>query len=197
MHANINHNICQLNFLKYVLCRIIERKTALTHAEASLAAEAVAQGRGLIIALNKIDKMNGEQYNTVCELVREKLEDITPEIGLPVQLPISALNGDGTDAILPSVLNLYSTWNKRVSTGKLNAWLQKEIASRYQEGGGKEIQRVKYLSQVKARPPSFVAFVSGKAPLSDTVQRFLANRLRDDFGLQGVPVRVIVRRKLS
>lgn len=176
-------------------CRVIEREAGLTHAEATLAANVVAQGRALIVVLNKMDQAKGSMHQMVQNLVQKELERVTPELGIARMLAVSAIEGRGVGALLPLVKSIYNTWNKRISTGKLNSWLRKEIQTRF-EGGGKEIQRIKYISQVKGRPPTFVAFLSGKAPLPDSVQRFLGNRLREVFGLEGVPVRVIVRRQI-
>ena len=72
-------------------------------------------------------------------------------------------------------------------------WEQK--AAEYQSGGGKELNRVTYISQVKARPPTFVAWASGSAPLSVPTRRFLAAQLRGAFGFDGVPLRITLRHK--
>jgi ribosome-associated GTPase EngA len=173
--------------------RVLERKIGFTHAEASLAADAVAQGRALIVCLNKVDVTDHASYQTVVDLVQQDLERVTPELGYGTLLPISALDGKGVGSILPAVTNVYKTWNTRIPTGKLNSWLQAETQQKLFSGGGKNIQRIKYLSQVKSRPPTFVAFVSGKASLDDSTKRFVANRLRDDFGLEGIPLRITVR----
>lgn len=187
----------QSNGLLYYLillnCRIFDREEAFTHAEASLAADVVSQGRGLIIALNKMDLVQKKYHAKIEYLVAKKVRKITPEVGSPIQVPISALKSEGTENIFPAASNLYSMWNRRIPTGKLNKWLQTLISEK-PVGGGKEIKRIKYISQVKSRPPTFVAFLSSKAPLSHAAQRFIANQIRQEFGLDGIPARVIVRR---
>lgn len=132
------------------------------------------------------------QYEHIIDLVQQDLTRVTPELGQGTMIPISALEGSGVPGILPAAMAAYETWNKRISTGKLNSWLQKEITRRF-EGGGKEIGRIKYVSQVKSRPPSFVAFVSGKSSLSDATCRFLANSIRQEFNLESIPIRITVR----
>lgn len=175
-------------------CRVVKRNAGLTHAEAALAADAVAQGRALIVCLNKVDMLSSDagEYEHVIDLVQQDLTRVTPELGQGTMIPLSALQGDGVHGILPAAIQAYKTWNTRISTGKLNSWLQKEIRKRF-EGGGKEIGRIKYLSQVKSRPPSFIAFVSGKSSLDDPTCRFLANRIREDFKLESIPIRITVR----
>lgn len=176
--------------------RVIERDAGLTHAEATLAADVIAQGRALILCLNKVDIASRKELQTIVNLVQRDIEDVTPEVGSATILPMSALNGVGTQELLPSITNAYSQWNRRVSTGKLNSWLRKEMV-KYMEGGGKDISRIKYLSQVKSRPPTFVAFLSGKAQLGESTQRFVANKLRQEFGLNGIPLRILFRKKLT
>jgi len=175
---------------------VIERDAGLTHAEATLAADVIAQGRALILCLNKVDIASRKELQTIVNLVQRDIEDVTPEVGSATILPMSALNGVGTQELLPSITNAYSQWNRRVSTGKLNSWLRKEMV-KYMEGGGKDISRIKYLSQVKSRPPTFVAFLSGKAQLGESTQRFVANKLRQEFGLNGIPLRILFRKKLT
>ncbi|KAI8109750.1 hypothetical protein M9434_001029 [Picochlorum sp. BPE23] len=174
--------------------RVLRRDTGLTHAEAALAADAVAQGRALIVCLNKVDMVSSHpgQYEHIIDLVQQDLTRVTPELGQGTMIPISALQGSGVPGILPAAMAAYETWNRRIPTGKLNSWLQKESKLRF-EGGGKEIGRIKYVSQVKSRPPSFVAFVSGKSSLSDATCRFLANSIRKEFNLESIPIRITVR----
>lgn len=173
--------------------KVLHRRAGLTHAEAALASDAVAQGRALIVCLNKVDCGSKASCQRALRLVREDLQRVAPEIGYGSVLPISALDGGGVDTILPAIRRVYATWNRRIPTGKLNTWLQKHTQQKLHDGGGKNIQRIKYLSQVKARPPTFVAFVSGKAALDESTSRFLGNSLRNDFEMNGVPVRVTVR----
>lgn len=173
--------------------RVLRRKVGLTHAEASLAADAVAQGRALVVCLNKLDTAEHDSYRIALRLVQKDLQRVTPEIGYGDILPLSALDGTGVDSIVPTIRRVFTTWNHRIPTGRLNAWLQKQAQMKSLEGGGKNIQRIKYLAQVKARPPTFVAFVSGKATLDDATRRFLSNSLRNDFNMDGVPLRITVR----
>ena len=175
---------------------MLQRDAGLTHAESALTADVIAQGRALILCLNKVDMASKKELQTILNLVQRDIEDVIPEVGSATILPMSALNGVGTPKLLPSIISAYSQWNRRISTGKLNSWLQKEI-SRYIEGGGKDISRIKYLSEVKSRPPTFVAFLSGKAQLGESTQRFVANKLRQEFSLDGVPLRILFRNKIA
>ena len=184
-------------------------RDVLTHAEASLAADAVSQGRALVIGVNKVDVCGGKndeatqvhspsellQLHLAIDAIQESVRGVTPELGDMTKsiIPLSAKDGTGVGSILPTVQRVYATWNRRVPTSKLNSWLKDLIQEKAHVGGGNSVSRIKYLSQVKSRPPTFVAFVSGKNKLGDAVERFVCNRLRDDFELHGVPVRLITR----
>ena len=181
------------------------RDSVLSHAEAALAADAVRQGRALVVGLNKVDACGSLILNGIAqsenvlesravEAIRESLKQVTPELGdAAMVLPLSAIEGAGVDKIIPSIQKVYQTWNARIPTAKLNAWLKELKIQKAHVGGGNSVWRIKYLSQVKSRPPTFVAFISGKTKLGDSVERFVANSLRDEFDLAGVPLRVIQR----
>ena len=162
-------------------------------------------GRALVVGLNKVDACGSATLSGIAhsekvlesravEAIRESLKQVTPELGdAAMVLPLSAIEGAGVDKIVPSVQKVYDTWNARIPTAKLNAWLRELKMQKAHVGGGKSVWRIKYLSQVKSRPPTFVAFVSGKTKLGDSVERFVANSLRDEFDLVGVPLRVVQR----
>jgi GTP-binding protein len=166
----------------------------MTHQESALAAHAAAEGRALVIVANKLDALPLEQAQRALELVRRAAEAAVPDArGLPV-LGVSALTGRGAGALLPAALAAYDTWNRRVPTSGVNRWLE-GLAAQYAVGGGSDLRRIKYVAQVKARPPTFVVFITGTAPLPDASRRFLANQLRERFGFAGVPLRITVRNK--
>jgi GTP-binding protein len=107
---------------------------------------------------------------------------------------VSALTGEGLDRLREAVERVHRIWNERVSTGRLNRWL----AARVQEHpppapGGRRI-RLRYMTQVRTRPPGFVAFCSRPEDLPESYVRYLVGALRRDFGLEGVPVRLTLRK---
>lgn len=174
--------------------RILERNEGLTHQEATLAADVAREGRNLVIAANKLDELSPDHAERALDLIQSAAEGALADVrGVPI-LGISALTGVGADSLLPTALDLYNIWNKRVPTSKLNRWVEGAAAAR-PVGGGKDLRRIKYLSQVKARPPTFVAFVSGGSKLEESTRRYLVNLIREEFGFHSVPVRVTVRRK--
>jgi ribosome-associated GTPase EngA len=174
--------------------RALELGEGLTHAEAALAAAAANEGRALIVVANKIDALSNTKATQALDLVKEAVVQAAPGLRGGAVLAASALTGHGTNALLPAALEAYEMWNRRIPTSKLNRWLDGVIAA-LPRGGGSELGRVKYVSQVKARPPTFVVFVSGSTPFSDSSQRFLSNLIRKEFGMEGVPLRITMRYK--
>ena len=111
---------------------------------------------------------------------------------LPV-VGLSALTGRGIERLLPTVQQAYSSWNKRVNTGKINRMLSELRGNRPQSSKQDVITRIKYMTQVKARPPSFVAFLSGSSPVPENGIKNLAQSIRKHLGFEGVPVRLWMR----
>lgn len=111
--------------------------------------------------------------------------------GIPVVF-VSAMEGRGRVAVMHHVIETYEKWCFRLSTSRLNRWLRK-VMSRHSWKDSATQPKVKYFTQVKARPPTFVAFMSGKTELSDTDIRFLTRSLKEDFNIGGIPIRILQR----
>jgi GTP-binding protein len=106
---------------------------------------------------------------------------------------ISALRGQRLDTLLDTVLAIYDTWNRRVPTGQLNRWLEAMHAAHPPPLAQGRSNKLRYITQVKARPPTFALFCSQPGELPDSYQRYLVNGLREPFGLEGVPIRLLLR----
>ncbi|XP_015900664.3 uncharacterized protein LOC107433816 [Ziziphus jujuba] len=175
---------------------IAKAQRTMTHAEVVIARRAVEEGRGLVVIVNKMDLLRGKQnstfYDRVMEAVPEEIQTVIPQVtGIPVVF-ISALEGRGRLAVMHQVIDTYEKWCLRLSTARLNRWLRK-VMSRHSWKDQAAQPKVKYFTQVKSRPPTFVAFVSGKTQLSDTDIRFLTKSLKEDFDLGGIPIRIMQR----
>ena len=96
--------------------------------------------------------------------------------------------------LIPAVVKAYDTWNRRLDTGPLNRWLEGALEKHPPPMAKGRRVRLRYITQVKARPPSFVVFASVPEALPDSYHRYLVNGLREDFGLAGVPIRLTLRR---
>ncbi|KAL6196481.1 hypothetical protein ACLB2K_032096 [Fragaria x ananassa] len=133
-----------------------------------------------------------EICDKVMDAVPQEIQTVIPHVtGIPVVF-ISALEGRGQAAVMHQVIDTYEKWCTRLSTARLNRWLCK-VMSRHSWKDQSAQPKVKYFTQVKARPPTFVAFVSGKKELPDTEIRFLKRSLKEDFDLGGIPIRIMQR----
>ncbi len=150
------------------------------------------EGRALVIGVNKWDAV--EDRAKALQEVEDRLQTSLPQLkGVPV-VTLSALTGRHAERLLPAVAGMYERWNKRVKTHLFNRWLA-EIVQRHPPPAvqGRRL-RLRYGSQVKARPPTFALFVSRPASLPESYVRYLTHSLRETFGLEGVPVRMLLRK---
>lgn len=175
---------------------IANAKVSMKHAEVVIARRAVEEGRGLIVIVNKMDilrrRENSALLEKVTQAVPKEIQTVIPQItDIPVVF-VSALEGKGRMAVMHQVVDTYQKWCLRLSTARLNRWLSK-VMGRHSWKDQATQPKIKYFTQVKARPPTFVAFLSGKAHLSDTDIRFLTKSLKEDFDLGGIPIRIMQR----
>ncbi|KAD4179589.1 hypothetical protein E3N88_28180 [Mikania micrantha] len=171
---------------------VSKARKSMTHDEVVIARRAIEEGRGLVVIVNKMDLLEERLYDRVVKAVPEEIQTMIPQVtGIPVVF-VSALEGKGRIDVMNQVIETYKKWCLRLSTARLNRWLRK-VMSRHSWKDLAAQPKVKYFTQVKARPPTFVAFVGGKVILSDTDLRFLTRSLKEDFDMGGVPVRILQR----
>ena len=149
------------------------------------------EGRGLVIGLNKWDLI--EARGARLSALREEADRLLPQVrGTPV-VPLSGLTGQGTDKLVEAVVRVHEVWNKRISTGKLNRWLTATVDMTPPPAVSGRRIKLRYMTQAKARPPSFLLFGNQLRDLPTSYQRFLMNGLRESFDLPGVPIRLGLR----
>lgn len=171
---------------------VLDARDMLEKQDLTIARHVLDEGRVLVVAVNKWDLIDDPAEATA--KLRDRLETSLPQArGLPV-VNVSAVTGRGLDRLLPAVFKAYEAWNKRIPTNALNRWLLATLDRHPPPMGhaGRRI-RIRYATQIKARPPSFVLFASQAADLPDSYLRFLTNGLRDAFDLDGVPIRIALR----
>jgi GTP-binding protein len=154
---------------------------------------AETEGRAVVIAVNKWD-LEDDKQEKLAEL-KEMFDRLLPQLrGAPL-VTVSALTGRGMDRLHAAVTRAHDVWNRRVTTAKLNTWLQGATAAHPPPApGGKRI-KLRYATQVKTRPPGFVVMCSHPEELPDSYRRYLVNGLRDTFDLPGTPIRLTFRGK--
>ena len=174
-----------------VVVLLLDATRGLEVQDLKIADAVVEEGRALIIALNKWDVAEGASalFNGVKAALEEGLAQLK---GVPL-LTVSAKTGKGIDTILEVAFELRESWSRRVSTGELNRWFEGAIdANPPPAPGGKRI-KLRYITQVKTRPPSFVVFGNRVDDLPESYRRYLLNALRRDLKLGPVPLRLTLR----
>jgi GTPase len=171
---------------------VIDAAVEISRQDLTIARRVTEEGRILVIAANKWDLVEDRARTRAA--IDDRLEESLSQVkGVPMVM-ISGLTGEGVQRIMPACFKAFETWNKRVSTAKLNGWLQ-VMTERHPPPmvKGRRI-RLRYMTQAKIRPPTFVTFSSQGTELPEDYRRYLLNGLREDFGFMGVPLRLLVRR---
>ncbi len=149
------------------------------------------EGRALVIGLNKWDLVADQQG--LLKDLREKATRLLPQVrGAPV-VPLSGLAGDGIDALMKAVLDVYAVWNTRISTARLNEWLSEALSANPPPAVSGRRIKIRYMTQVKSRPPHFAVFGNQLDGLPKSYTRYLVNGIREVFKLPGVPIRLSLR----
>ena len=150
------------------------------------------EGRALVIGMSKWDRV--EQPDSAAKLRRE-VDHWLPQVkGVPI-VPVSGLTGAGLDKLMQAVIDIHAIWNKRVSTNPLNRWLDDMLSAHPPPAVAGRRLKFNYVTQPKARPPSFVLFCTRADAVPDAYVRYLVNGLRDTFDMPGVPIRLMLREK--
>ena len=182
-----------LRVIRYaqVVVIMLDATNTLDKQDLTIARMVLEEGRALIIAVNKWDAVKDK--SGVMSALRDKLDTSFAQAkGIPI-LTFSALTGRGTDTLMPTVLDIYDIWSRRIPTSQLNRWLE-AITERHLPPviSGRRI-RLRYMTQAKSRPPSFFINCSKAAELPESYTRYLINGLREDFDMPGVPIRIYLR----
>ncbi|MDF7674878.1 ribosome biogenesis GTPase Der [Acetobacteraceae bacterium ESL0709] len=149
------------------------------------------EGRACVLALNKWDAV--EDRKKTREFIMDRIESSLAQMRGITVVPFSALTGEGLSRLLPAVRQASEVWNARVGTSDLNRWFE-EALERHQPPlvDGKRL-KLRYITQVKSRPPTFVIFGTRVEQLPEGYKRYLINGIREVFHLPGVPIRMQLR----
>jgi GTPase len=149
------------------------------------------EGRALVIGLSKWD-LTGKRGAKLGAL-RAEAGRLLPQLrGMPV-VPVSGATGVGIDALMEAIFAAHRTWKKKIATAKLNRWLAAEIGATPPPAVAGRRIKIRYITQLRARPPYFVLFGNQLEHLPESYRRFLTNGLRTKFDLAGVPIRLSVK----
>jgi GTPase len=150
------------------------------------------EGRALVLAATKWDAV--AEGASALRHLRERASISLPQLSGVALVPVSGLTGFGLDAIMKAVFAAERVWNRRASTAELNRWLA-AVQERHPPPlvAGRRL-RLRYMTQVNTRPPTFAVFASKPAELPDSYRRYLVNALRQQFDLPGTPIRMMLRK---
>ncbi|WP_447929509.1 ribosome biogenesis GTPase Der [Sphingopyxis fribergensis] len=174
-----------------VVVLLLDATKGLEAQDLHIADKVLQEGRALIVALNKWDV--AEDPSSLFNGVRGALEDGLSQVkGVPV-LSISGATGKGIDTLVRVAFEQRAIWTNRVSTAKLNRWFENAVETNPPPApGGKRI-KLRYITQARTRPPTFVVFGTRTDSLPGSYTRYLVNGMRKELGFQGVPVRLNFR----
>ncbi|WP_447953704.1 ribosome biogenesis GTPase Der [Sphingopyxis chilensis] len=174
-----------------VVVLLLDATKGLEAQDLRIADRVLQEGRALIVALNKWDV--AEDPSALFNGVRAALDDGLSQVkGVPV-LSISGATGKGIDTLVRVAFEQREIWTNRVSTARLNRWFEGAVTANPPPApGGKRI-KLRYITQARTRPPTFVVFGSRTDALPGSYERYLVNGMRKELGFQGVPVRLNFR----
>ena len=174
-----------------VVLAVVDAAASIDRQDLAIAAQAIEEGRAVAVLLNKWDLVRNRASARAA--VRERLDEAFAQAkGVPV-VAGSALTGAGLGGLMPAVARAFDAWNRRVPTAALNRWLAQAGAHHPPPLAAGRRLKLRYVTQVKARPPTFALFVSRPAALPEGYRRYLVNSLRAEFGFPGTPLRLLPR----
>jgi GTP-binding protein len=174
-----------------VVALVIDATEGLHEQDLQIGRLIEREGRACVLVLNKWDAV--EDRHKQRQAISDRLEtSLTQMRGIPV-VTVSALTGAGIDKLLPVVRQAHRVWNQRVPTGELNRWFETAL-ERHQPPmvEGRRL-KLRYVTQAKARPPTFLVFGTRAEQMPEDYQRYLVNSLRETFAMPGTPIRIHLR----
>jgi GTPase len=186
-----------LNAIRFaeVVIVLVDAQTPFEEQDIRIADLVEREGRASVIAINKWDTIEAEAG--ALSRLRTSIDRMLPQIkGVPIVV-LSAKTGDGLDRLLEAVMKAHAVWNRRLPTAALNRFLGDAISANPPPAVSGRRFRLDYITQPKARPPTFVLFCSRADAVPETYCRFLINGLRENFALPGTPIRLTLRAKAN
>lgn len=177
--------------LAQIVVLVLNGTAALEKQDLQIAGHVIDEGRALVIAVNKWDLV--KEKSEMLEDIKHKLGKSLGQVKGVEFATISAINNKNIDKLFYKALKTYDIWNRRVSTGKLNRWLDRMESQNPAPLVSGRHNRLKYIAQIKTRPPTFALWVSQPKELPAAYKRYIINGLRRDFDIDGVPIRLLVR----
>jgi GTP-binding protein len=182
-----------LHAVRFADCVILvmDAREALEKQDLTIADLIAREGRAIVLAMNKWDEIKNPQ--AAFRELREKTDRLLPQIAGAQIIGLSALTGEGIERLMPAVVEADRIWNIRVPTAGLNRFLEHALGRHAPPAVRGRRIRLRYMTQAKARPPTFVLFGNQLTALPEDYLRYLTHGLRDVLGLPGTPIRILLR----
>lgn len=186
----VSDGLNAVNFAEVVVL-LLDATRGLEAQDLRIADKVLEEGRALVVALNKWDTV--EHGSALYQGIKQALSDGLAQVrGVPI-MTVSAATGKGLDDLIRVAFETRTAWSQRVSTGILNRWFERALeANPPPAPGGKRI-KLRYITQNKTRPPTFVLFGTRLDELPESYRRYLVNGIRKELGFGAVPVRLTLR----
>lgn len=171
---------------------VLDAEFALEKQDLIITDHIESEGRAIVVALNKWDKVvDKQQY---LKDAYERLEDVMPQVQGVSIVPISAERGTHIDKLMQAVFEAFEVWNRRIPTRRLNEWLDEATQRHAPPIMNGRRMKLRYMTQIKTRPPTFALFASKAEKMPDSYKRYLINSMREVFKLPGVPIRIVLKK---
>ena len=178
----------------HVSLLVIDGTTGPSDQDARLAQLVADRGRALIVLINKWDlAKDDEEMNSAA--IDDQLEERMPHVNWAPHLYISAKTGKGVDRILPMVEDVFRNFQRRVSTSKLNQFMEMALQAHSPPQQYHRPVRIHYATQARVRPPTFIFWSNTPEGIAPPYRRYLSNKLRETFDYDGTPLRLHFRQK--
>ena len=174
-----------------VVVLLLDAADGLERQDLAIAARTIEEGRALVLAANKWDLVRDPRETL--GVLRDRIETSLPQVRNVPLLTVSAATGRGVDRLVRTAFESREIWSRRIPTGALNRWLQEALEAHPPPIVRGRRLKLRYAAQIKRRPPTVAIFGSRPAAVPEAYIRYLANGLRRDFDLPGVPIRILLR----
>jgi len=176
-----------------VVVVLLDADTSFETQDLRIADLAEREGRAVVIALNKWDKV--EDKKEALAEAKEKLDRLLPQLRGVRLVTLSALTGKGLGRLHDAILQTCEIWSTRIATGPLNTWLAEMISHHPPPAPSGRRIKMRYMTQAKTRPPGFIVMCSIPDGVPESYKRYLVNGMREDFNMPGVPIRLSLRKQ--
>lgn len=187
---SVSDTIRALRFAQVVVL-LMDATSPFDKQDLQLASLVEREGRAMVIGVTKWDLV--ENKSEASKALREMAGRLLPQFGGVPVVMFSGLTGKSVDRLLPAIERIHNDWSAKIKTAELNDWLSEKVARHPPPAVAGRRVKPKYISQTKTRPPTFVLKCSRAEKLPESYKRYLVNGLREDFGLPGIPIRMIVK----